>query len=137
MSDAVYTGGCLCGGLRYQVSGSADNLCYCHCQSCRRATGAPMVAWGTFAAERFAVTRGQLTEFRSSPRVVRGFCASCGTSITYRHDKRPAEIDVTLVTLDDPALLEPAAHIWVEDKLPWITIVDGKPKFRQYRPKGS
>lgn len=96
-----------------------------------------MVAWGTFAADRFAVTKGRLAEYRSSPLVVRGFCAKCGTSITYRHDKRPAEIDVTLATLDDPAVLEPAAHIWVVDKLSWVDITDGKPKFRQYRPKGS
>jgi hypothetical protein len=137
MGDTVYFGGCLCGDLRYQVSGNADNLCYCHCQSCRRAAGAAMVAWGTFEAERFVVTKGRLAEYRSSPQVVRGFCAKCGTSITYRHDKRPAEIDVTLVTLDDPGVLEPVAHIWIEDKLPWIAIVDGKPKFRQYRPKGS
>lgn len=137
MSDAVYAGGCLCGDLRYRVSGDAANLCYCHCESCRRAAGAPTIAWGTFAAGRFAITKGRLAEYRSSSQVVRGFCPKCGTSITYRHDRRPAEIDVTLVTLDDPGVFEPVAHIWVEDKLPWVAIDDGKPKFRRYRPKGS
>lgn len=137
VSESAYTGGCLCGSVRYQASGGVDNLCYCHCESCRRATGAPMVPWGTFAIDRFRVTKGSLKEYRSSARVLRGFCGNCGTSLTYRHEKRPAEIDVILVTLDDPTLLVPQAHIWLQDKLPWIDIDDGKPKFRQYRPKDS
>lgn len=133
MSERRYVGGCLCGGVRFRVTGEASNLCYCHCESCRRAVGAPMVAWGTFAHDRFVITKGELAERRSSPQVVRGFCANCGTSITYGHDKRPAEIDVTLATLDDPSQLEPEAHIWVQDKLPWVNIDDGRPAFQQYR----
>jgi hypothetical protein len=123
--------------VRYQVSGKVDNLCYCHCQSCRRAAGAPMVPWGTFANDRFQITKGGLKEYRSSAQVLRGFCANCGTSMTYRHEKRPAEIDVILVTLDDPTVLVPQAHIWLRDKLPWVDINDGKPTFQQYRPKNS
>lgn len=134
MNAPSYSGGCLCGGVRYQVTGRVDNLCYCHCESCRRAAGAPLVAWGTFARDRFVITKGRLAEYRSSAKVTRGFCANCGTSIAYRQDKRPAEIDVTLVTLDDPAVFEPEAHIWVRDKLPWLAIADGKPQFRQFRP---
>jgi hypothetical protein len=135
MSETTYAGGRLCGAVRYHADGPVDNLSYCHCESCRRAAGAPMVAWGTFARDRFIVTKGELAEHRSSPQVVRGFCRNCGTSITYRHDKRPAEIDLTLATLDDPTQLEPESHIWVQDKLPWVNIDDGRPAFRQYRPK--
>jgi len=137
MSDISYVGGCLCGAVRYSVSGEADNLCYCHCESCRRAVGAAMVPWGTFANDGFRITKGKLKEYRSSPPVWRGFCATCGTSITYRHEKRPEEIDVILVTLDNPAALQPQAHIWLQDRLPWVDIDDGKPKFQQYRPKNS
>jgi hypothetical protein len=93
--------------------------------------GATPVPWGTFAAQQFAVSG--LAEFRSSPKVIRGFCADCGTSITYRHDKRPNEIDVTLVTLDEPGLLLPEIHIWVQDKLSWINIASGLPQFATYR----
>jgi len=137
MSEVTYCGGCLCGGVRYRVAGKAANLCYCHCESCRRAAGATMVAWGTFAREKFVVTEGRLAEYKSSPHVTRGFCANCGTSITYHHDKRPAEIDVTLVSLDNPKVLEPVAHIWVQDKLPWVGIDDGRPSFEKFRPSDS
>ena len=133
MSVSSYVGGCLCGRLRYEVTGDATNLCFCHCSSCRRAAGAPMVPWGTFARDRFVITRGRLAEYRSSPKVTRGFCASCGTSLTYCHDKRANEIDLALATLDDPGVLVPEAHIWVQDKLPWVIIGDGRPQFDTVR----
>ena len=129
MSETGYLGGCLCGGVRYQLSGPVSNLCFCHCASCRRASGAPMVPWGTFVRENFRLTRGSLTEYRSSAAVTRGFCPACGTSLTYRHDARARDIDVTLATLDDPTLLAPQVHIWVGDKLPWVSINDGRPQF--------
>lgn len=133
MNAISYAGGCLCGRVRYQAAGRAANLCFCHCESCRRAIGAPMVPWGTFAADDFSIVRGQLAQFRSSPQVTRGFCADCGTSLTYRHDARSGEIDVTLSSLDDPGALVPEIHIWVEDKPPWVMIDDGRPQFAQTR----
>lgn len=128
------SGGCLCGAIRYQATGSVLYLCYCHCESCRRAAGAAMVAWGTFLRRNFALTKGELNEFVSSPGVSRGFCAACGTSLTYHRDGRPQEIDVTLASLDDPALLKPNVHLWVRDKLPWVTIDDGLPQFETVSP---
>jgi hypothetical protein len=135
-SEAGYLGRCFCGSIRYHARGAATHLCFCHCNSCRRAVGATPVPWGTFDRQQFSVVSGKLVELRSSPQVVRGFCGDCGTSITYRHEKRPEEIDVTLVTLDDPALLMPEIHIWVQDKLPWIAITDGRPQFDQVRTGG-
>jgi hypothetical protein len=81
------------------------------------------------------VTEGQLAEYRSSPEVRRGFCASCGTSLTYRHLRRAEEVDVALTTLDDPDALAPEEHIWVEDKLSWETIADGLPQFPKVRDR--
>lgn len=129
MEKACYGGGCLCGGVRYEVGGEVGNLCYCHCTSCRRAAGAPLMPWGTFGRESFRLTRGRLAEYRSSPPVVRGFCAACGTSLTYRHEGHPAELDVALATLDEPARFAPRMHVWVSEKLPWVTISDGLPQY--------
>jgi hypothetical protein len=92
-----------------------------------------MVPWGTFAAERFSIVRGRPTPYRSSPKVTRGFCAECGTSLSYRHDDRSGEIDLTLSSLDDPGTLVPEMHIWVEDKLPWVVIADGRAQFAKWR----
>lgn len=133
MHEMSYEGGCLCGRVRYEARGEVTNLCFCHCSSCRRATGAPMVPWSTFAAANFSIVQGRLAEYSSSPRVTRGFCAECGTSLTYRHDDRSVEIDVTLSTMDDPGALVPEVHIWVEDKLPWVVIADGRAQFAKLR----
>lgn len=88
-----------------------------------------MVAWGTVALAAFRVTRGALTQYRSSPAVLRGFCAACGTGITYRHEARAAELDVTLATLDEPGHFAPRAHVWVAERLPWLRLDDGLPQY--------
>jgi len=126
-------GGCQCGQVRYEATGDPGSVCFCHCESCRRAIGAAPVAWATFDSARFALAKGTLAEHRSSTDVVRGFCGTCGTSITYRNAGRPDEVDVTLVTLDDPLALEPGYHIWVEDKVAWVVIGDGKPQYATVR----
>jgi hypothetical protein len=129
MEKNSYAGGCFCGAVRYQALGKPRTLCYCHCESCRRAAGSPAVAWGTFDRSGFRITRGTMAELTSSPEVVRGFCARCGSCLTYCHEARSAEIDVTLATLDDAAALAPTMHVWVADKLPWVRIEDGLPQF--------
>ena len=126
-------GGCLCGAVRFRAGGAATNACFCHCRSCRLASGAPFVAWATFPAAGFQLLRGALTEVRSSEQVVRGFCRSCGSAITYAHRGAPAGVDVALATLDDPAALRPACHIWTSHKLPWIVLGDGLPQYAEWR----
>jgi hypothetical protein len=63
--------------------------------------------------------------------VTRGFCARCGTTLTYAHTGRPGEIDVTVASLAEPARVTPRSHIWVEDKAPWLVLDDDLPQFRQ------
>lgn len=133
MSEIVRTGRCFCGEVHYRVTGTPRTVCFCHCESCRRAAGAPNVVWATFPTARFAVTEGRLTVHASSPDVERGFCARCGTPVTYFHGARPTELDVTVATLDDAHALKPQMHIWVDDKLPWVSIDDGLPAYGKFR----
>lgn len=136
-AEEIFRGGCLCGAVRYQAQGPAVQLCFCHCETCRRAAGAPGVPWATFQVANFKLTKGALTEYQSSPRVVRGFCAQCGSSLTYRNLARATEIDVTLVTLDDPERLAPKAHIWMHDRLTWEVPGDSLPRFATHRTDGN
>ena len=133
MGAGELEGGCLCGATRFRVSGPVTNLCCCHCRSCRLAAGAPFVAWGTFETARFGLLRGELARYRSSKSVVRSFCSTCGTALTYTHDARPGELDVALVTLDDPGALRPECHIWTSHKLPWVALGDGLPEHPEWR----
>jgi len=132
MREASYSGHCFCGDLRYRVSGQPQGLAYCHCQSCRRASAAPCVAWGTFAAAGFEILAGRCRMHASSPDVRRGFCERCGSQITYSQAKSPETIDITLATLDDPAALAPQRHVWLEHKLPWFAIGDSLPRHQRF-----
>ncbi|MCP4007062.1 MAG: GFA family protein, partial [bacterium] len=95
--------------------------------------GAPFVAWATFPTAGLQVTCGQLAQYPSSERVLRGFCASCGTGISYRNLDRSEEIDVAVAVLDNPGLLEPEYHIWVSHKLSWVDLGDRMPQFAEWR----
>lgn len=129
MNAIAHTGHCFCGDVEFAVSGPAKFACFCHCESCRRAAGGAYVPWATFANDSFEIQSGNLTRHQSASGVTRGLCSRCGTSLTYEHENRVGEIDVTLVSFDDPTEFSPSAHIWVEDKLPWVTIDDGLPQF--------
>lgn len=125
----VLTGGCFCGAVRFEVRGPEKFACFCHCHSCQRAAGAPVVAWATYARDAFRITGGALHTYSSSPGVTRGFCSGCGTSISYEHVDRPGEIDLTLNSLDDPGAPTLKAHIWTEDRAPWFEIGDDLPVY--------
>lgn len=130
MTETV-TGGCFCGAVRFEVHGPESFACFCHCRSCQHAAGAPVVAWATYSRDSFNVTQGDVHFYNSSPGVTRGICAACGTSISYEHADRPGDIDLTLNSLDDPCAPVLKAHIWTEDKQPWLTTGDDLPSYRR------
>ena len=127
-------GGCFCGAVRYAARGKPVNTMVCHCTSCRRIAGSPVVAWITVAREEFRFTRGKPAEFRSTPPVRRTFCGKCGTPLTYENDDSPGTIDITTCTQDAPAAFPPTHHSWLEDNVGWVRFGDGLPEFSQFRP---
>lgn len=131
--DAITTGGCLCSAVRYEARGAGFHATLCHCASCRRAAGAPVVAWVSFAAAGFRFTRGTPRRHRSSAQVERSFCAACGTPLTYRHDTLPDEVDVTTASLDDPSAFPPADQTWTSERLPWLLTGTDLPSFPRTR----
>lgn len=114
-------GGCLCGAVRYRVEGEATAQALCHCISCRRAAGGLSVAWAVFPEAAVVFTIGAPTPFESSPGVHRGFCARCGTSLTWARDDKPGQVDLTTASFDDPERFAPTKEIWVEGRPSWVT----------------
>jgi len=133
MPTNVAEGGCFCGAIRYRVSGSPTNKMVCHCQSCRRVAGAPVVAWVTFPRAQFELLRGQPAAFNSSEPVCRTFCPACGTPLTYEHADDLAFVDITMCSLDKPDLFPPTHHSWLSHDLAWLRFGDGLPTFQQSR----
>ena len=129
-------GGCFCGAIRYRASAAPLASMVCHCNSCRRISGAPMVAWLTFAKAAVVYSQGQPAELRSSPGVLRTFCARCGTQLTYHNDRYADEIDLTTATLDEPSAFPPTHHSWMCDSLTWLRLGDGLPAYQRSRSDG-
>ena len=125
------TGGCLCGAIRYRVTGPSHATSLCHCFSCRRSTGGPSLAWVIFPEDAVEIVAGELAVHHSSPGVERGFCARCGTSLTYRRANRPGLFDVTTASLDNPEAFPPDKEIWTEERLSWMTANPTLPQFAQ------
>ncbi|MEX0805439.1 MAG: GFA family protein [Candidatus Binatia bacterium] len=126
-------GGCLCGSVRYRAWGKTYGITHCHCQTCRRASGAPFVTWAGFDADKFTFTRGQPAAYASSSKVLRTFCNTCGTGLTYQRLDLPDSIDVTLGSMDAPESLKPEDHTWTESQLSWIVLGDLLPIYRRER----
>jgi hypothetical protein len=118
----VHEGGCLCGTIRYRVTSAPTALVVCHCRTCRRAAGAPSLAWAIFKAEDFSFTQGKPATFASSAGVERGFCSRCGTTLTYAGADRPDVADVTTASFDHPDAFVPAKEIWLEEKIGWEAV---------------
>jgi hypothetical protein len=129
-------GGCSCGAVRYQADGIPFHQTLCHCPDCRRAAGAPAVAWFSVRADGLRWTRGTPARHRSSASVERGFCSRCGTQLTYRNDGFPDEIDVTTCSLDDPEAAPPHDHTFAARRLHWLQPGDSLPRYPRTRAEG-
>jgi hypothetical protein len=133
----MFEGGCYCGAVRYEADGAPFHRTLCHCADCRRVAGAPAVAWFSMARIALRFTVGAPAWFRSSAHVTRGFCAKCGTQLTYAHDTTPDEIDITTCSLDDPLALPPEDHTFVRSRLGWLHTADGLPEYQTTRSQSQ
>ena len=129
-----YEGGCLCGQVRWAAGAEPLNVRVCHCRLCQTATGAPFFARALFPREAFS-RKGETTGWRSSPRLQRMSCARCGTPMFAEPNDLPPRISVSLATCDDRHALKPTAHIWVSEKLDWLSIEDGLPQHAEGYPR--
>ncbi|TIS81232.1 MAG: GFA family protein, partial [Mesorhizobium sp.] len=79
----VYTGGCQCGAVRFRVEGALGDASVCHCRMCQKASGNFYLPLVSVRGARLDWTRGGPKRFRSSSAAWRGFCAECGTPLTF------------------------------------------------------
>jgi len=133
----MYEGSCLCRSVRYQITGEIGDFGYCHCTSCRKASGTAHAANAPVQRSDFRLIGGaeELREFESSPGKLRVFCGRCGSPIYAYLRASPDVIRLRLGTLDTPFALQPKAHTWVSDKASWSPIDDGLPQFSQWAPR--
>ncbi|MCB1959568.1 MAG: GFA family protein [Rhodocyclaceae bacterium] len=128
-----YSGQCLCGAIRYQLSGEPKVVALCHCGDCRRSAGAPVVAWAMFHETALVVIQGQPKTINSSGSAMRSFCADCGSGLFYRNEAiLPGLVDVQTATLDDPEALPPSVQIQMAERLKWMRDAHALPGFERF-----
>ncbi|MGE0716846.1 MAG: GFA family protein [Alphaproteobacteria bacterium] len=130
MADASASrgGGCLCGAVRYRVTGPLRDVADCHCSQCRRwhghvgaYTSAPRASVELLADEGLAW-------YRSSAEARRGFCRICGSSLFWDGSAEDT-LDIAAGTLDAPTGLQTVRHIFTASKGDYYAIADGLPQF--------
>jgi hypothetical protein len=117
------TGGCLCGAVRYELRGASTSVTYCHCGMCRKWHGHVGAYAAVDRADLVLVEQRTLKWYASSPKVRRGFCAECGSSLFF--DEAPdRKIGFAAGTLDPPTGLRSKAHIFLASKGDYYELTD-------------
>ena len=124
-----WTGGCLCGTVRYRATVDPIRVVNCHCGMCRRASGAAFLTHVHFPIGTFTWIQGNPTRYRSSSEAERGFCNSCGSTLTMHEAVLDDRVQVALGSLDRPENVRPDDHVWTGSQLPWLRIDDDLPRF--------
>lgn len=129
MMAAVHsiTGGCQCGAVRFACEG-LGRASICHCRMCQKAFGGffgPLVT-----AIGLTWTRGGPSHFRSSNRVQRGFCAKCGTPLTFEVDGAE-HVDVAIGAFDHPGEIVPVVRMGLASKVPYVDTIDDLPELTE------
>lgn len=126
---AVMTGGCQCGAVRYAVFATPADPHICHCRMCQKAFGSFFAPLATVKTEDLAWTRGAPGLFASSAGVERGFCAACGTPLTFQYTGTD-RISVSIGSLDSPADMAPVRQYGIEARAPWFDGLAALPALR-------
>ncbi len=120
-------GRCLCGAVRYEAPRDPLWTALCHCESCRRAASAPVVAWMGFGVDSVRWD-GDRAFYKSSEIARRGFCPTCGSQMSFESARWPGEIHLYAASLDEPEAYSPQLHCHHDERLMWLHIDDTLPR---------
>ncbi len=139
--DPPYTGGCLCGAVRYRLDARPLAINACHCRDCKRLSGATNLLMVLGRSDAFSCASGEVDRYRKRADSGRELdivrCARCGVRLWHEPLSAPALVFVAVGTLDDPSWAIPTSHIWVEKASPGVFFqedaikVEGQPAERQ------
>ena len=120
---------CFCESTKIEVSGVPDWVAYCHCEDCRRVTGAPVTAYASYKDECLEYKSGALNYYESSPGTKWGSCSVCHSPMTYQTKKYLNETHIHIITIDEHDELSPDFHVHCSEAVRWFTIADEWPRY--------
>lgn len=127
MSDDVprYTGGCLCGQVRYEAVGAPRYAGHCYCADCRKASGSgfiPFMSYGAGAVQITGESRVFASKSSRGSDAVRNSCPVCGGLVFGGTRGQDEEFTLYAGSLDDPALFRPTIAIFTRNRAVWAPI---------------
>jgi hypothetical protein len=126
----THKGSCYCGAIEIEVSGEPLDMGYCHCDGCRRYSGAPLSAFTLWKPEQVKITKGadSLGKFKSSEMSIRRYCSKCGAHVMVDHPTLGL-VDIR-AGLPAAVAFKPTVHLNYEDTI--LRIRDGLPKLKDF-----
>jgi len=126
-----FSGGCLCGSVRYKVSSDPSFVLNCHCEDCRRSTGS---VYGTnvFVDEDKVQITGEVSLYvhtaDSGNEMTKRFCPNCGTLLFGNSSGRQNSVSIRAGTIDQFDLIKPQMNVFVAKKIESTPINDSSPR---------
>ena len=134
MSTVTLNGGCLCGAVRYTVTGEPQSFYHCHCQRCRKASGTGHAS-NLFVKGTLAYTQGEerVRHFKlpEAKRFVNSFCEHCGGRVP-RFIESAGVVMIPAGSLDDEPGLKPQARIFAGSRASWSCDQSDIEEFEHY-----
>jgi hypothetical protein len=137
MPDLPLTGGCLCGGVRFEVTEPPVSASYCHCTRCQRRTGTAASANARIVPGSLRILAGEelIRAYEPPDGFSKLFCSACGGALWSSDPRNPEIMGVRLGTFDSDPGIRPEYHTYVAYAAPWEEIPDdGLPRFPEGRP---
>ena len=124
----------MCRAVRYETSGEPFLISHCHCESCRRHNGGPVVTLVGYKADQVVFSGEDRKFYESSPGANRAFCGDCGTPLTWEGDGGDLGMicELHISTFDDPTTLEPTGHAFYGERISWFETADDLPRYEGF-----
>ena len=138
-TNVGWTGGCLCGAVRYQCEGDPSSVGICECTRCQRHSGSAFLI-GVIWPKGAVKIEGDLATYEAhiyeNLGLRRHFCPICGSSVSITLDRYPEIRSMLGGTLDDKSRIKPTFGVWHSDGQPWLTFPEGMDLYPDY-PEGT
>jgi hypothetical protein len=139
MTDPSVTGGCLCGGVRFELTAPATEAGYCHCTRCQRRTGTAASAQARIGGRTFRLLQGAdlVNCWRPADSdFEKCFCRECGSHLFSRNVHDSSQMSVRLGAFDGDPGVRPSWRTYVAYAAPWEPIPDdGLQRFAEGKPR--
>lgn len=117
-------GSCSCGRIQYQTQAQPSSPTACHCKTCQQISGGSFLAFIHFPTAELEWTKEQPDLWSRSDIADRGFCSTCGSSLSmvYHFEKEKTGVCLGSVNEAEPALPKLEAHIFLAEKASWFVV---------------